>query len=189
MTGSDITQLLQAAGQDDEGASQELFDRVYGELRRIAGRYMAGERTDHTLQPTALVHEVYLRLLGAQEPRWENRGHFFATAAEAMRRILIEHARRKLSLKRGGDREQVELPDLRQPGGAPLEELLDLDAALDGLEARDPAMAQVVKLRYFAGLTIEETAQALDLSPRSVTRSWTSARAWLRREIARPATD
>jgi RNA polymerase sigma factor (TIGR02999 family) len=146
---------------------------------------VARERPGRTLQATGLVHEAYLRLVGDQSMAWENRGHFFATAAEAMRRILIEQARRRRSLKRGGGRTPQPL-DEGMLVAAPLdEELLALDGALERLESTTPERAQVVKLRYFAGLSVEETARALDLSPRSVNRLWTSARAWLHHEIAR----
>lgn len=180
----DITCILQALTAGDDRAGDELFTVVYGELRRIARALSARERPDHTLQPTAVVHEAYLRLVGEESPRWENRAHFFAAAAEAMRRILIDHARRKASLKRGGGHRRSSLTDLPEPD-ARLEDLLALDQALDRLEERDPAMAEVVKLRYFAGLSVEETAKALGTSPRSVNRAWTAARSWLRRELGR----
>ncbi|HVR29648.1 MAG TPA: sigma-70 family RNA polymerase sigma factor, partial [Thermoanaerobaculia bacterium] len=180
----DVTQILQALTAGDDRAGDELFAVVYGELRRIARAVSARERPDHTLQPTAVVHEAYLRLVGGESPRWENRAHFFGAAAEAMRRILIDHARRKASLKRGGGRRRASLTDLPEPD-ARLEDLLALDQALDRLEERDPAMAEVVKLRYFAGLSVEETAKALGTSPRSVSRAWTAARSWLRRELGR----
>jgi RNA polymerase sigma factor (TIGR02999 family) len=179
----DVTRILAAIGAGDESAAGALFTRVYDELRAIAGRFMAQERADHTLQPTAVVNEAYLRLCGPQAPSWQNRAHFFGAAAEAMRRILIDHARRKVSLKRGGDQVRVELPDVAGQGDTDLEDLLSLDRALDRLEERDPAMAKVVKLRYFAGLSVEQTAEALDMAPRSVNRAWTGARAWLRREM------
>lgn len=179
----DVTRILAAIGAGDDSAGEALFARVYDELRAIAGRFMAQERSDHTLQPTAVVNEAYLRLCGPQAPSWQNRAHFFGAAAEAMRRILIDHARRKVSLKRGGDQIRVELPDVAGPGETDLEDLLSLDRALGRLEGRDPAMAQVVKLRYFAGLSVEQTAEALEMSPRSVNRAWTGARAWLRREM------
>jgi len=181
----DVTSILDALASGREEAADELFVVVYEELKAIARSFMARERPDHTLQPTAVVHEAYVRLLGASAPPWKNRAHFFGTAAEAMRRILVDHARRKLALKRGGDRQRVDLGDLEAPE-AHMEELLALDDALGRLEARDAGMAKVVKLRYFAGLSVEETAKALDVSPRSVNRSWTGARSWLRREMTRP---
>jgi len=181
----DVTLILEAIGAGDDGAVDVLFARVYDELRAIAGRFMAQERADHTLQPTAVVNEAYLRLSGPQAPSWQNRAHFFGAAAEAMRRILIDHARRKVSLKRGGDQVRLDLPDVANPGDVGLEDLLSLDQALERLEARDASMARVVKLRYFAGLSVEQTADTLDMSPRSVNRAWTGARAWLRREMER----
>ena len=185
----DVTRILEAITAGDDRAGDELFELVYDELRAIAGKLMQQERADHTLQPTAVVHEAYLRLFGKQAPRWENRAHFFGTAAEAMRRILVDHARRKLSLKRGGDRQRVELPEIPERTRAQLEDLLALDEALDRLERRDPKMAQVVKLRYFAGLGVKQTAGVLEISPRSVNRLWTGARAWLQREIDRREGD
>jgi RNA polymerase sigma factor (TIGR02999 family) len=183
----DVTVILQAVSEGEDGASERLFERVYSELRAIAGRYMAQERADHTLQPTAVVNEAYLRLCGGPAQRWETRAHFFAAAAEAMRRILIDHARRKRSLKRGGDQTRIVLADVAGQSVGDVEELLAMDAALQSLELNDPQMAQVVKLRFFAGLSVNETAQALDTSPRSVNRAWTGARAWLRREMTRRA--
>jgi RNA polymerase sigma factor (TIGR02999 family) len=144
---------------------------------------MASERGDHTLQPTAVVHEAYFRLCGSSGSRWENRAHFFGAAAQAMRQILIDHARRKASFKRGGDQIRVDLPEFAGKWEDQVEELLALDEALEALEARDSQMAEVVKLRFFVGLTIDEIASALDLSHRSVSRSWAGAKAWLRREM------
>lgn len=188
ISGQDVSEILEAVTAGDSKASSELFERVYRELRAIAGRYMALERSDHTLQPTAVVHEAYLRLCGGATQRWENRAHFFAAAAEAMRRILVDHARRKLSLKRGGDPVRVDLPDIADAAGDRIEEFLALDQALGRLGALDERMASVVKLRYYAGLSVEEAAEVLGISTRSVNRSWTSARAWLRREMQRRAT-
>ena len=182
----DVSQILEAIGAGDEDAAENLFPVVYAELRGLARSYMAREGEGHTLQPTALVHEAYLRLIGPKAPAWENRGHFFGSAAEAMRRILIDHARRKTSLKRGGDQLRVELDTgIQDAEQVRLEELISVDEALERLEQLDPEMASVVKLRYFAGLTVDETAKALGLSPRSVNRHWTSARAWLGRELGR----
>ena len=181
----DVTQILEAISGGDDRADDELFTVVYDELRNIARSFMAQERADHTLQPTAVVHEAYMRLLGEEAPRWENRAHFFATAAEAMRRILVDHARRKTSLKRGGNRRRVDARDVPAPEQARLEELLALDQALGRLEERDEPMARVVKLRWFAGLSVDETASALGTSPRTVNRAWTAARSWLRRELDR----
>jgi len=178
-----VTAVLEAIGRGEARASEELLPLVYEELRRLARARMAREGPQ-TLQPTALVHEAYLRLVGGRDPRWESRGHFFAAAAEAMRRILIERARRVARQRHGGDYKFVELdadtPGLEQPDP---EELLSLDLVLSKLETKDPAMAQVVKLRFFAGLTEEEIATATGTSERTVRRQWVSARAWLRREM------
>lgn len=180
-----MTRLLERAGAGSRGASDELLPLVYDELRRLARARLRRERPGQTLQPTGLVHEAYLRLLGDQPTSWQNRRHFFAAAAEAMRRILIERARRAARLKRGGDQERVSLGAVAEAIEPRLEEMLDLDHALRALAERDAEMAEVVKLRYFAGLTVEETAAALETSPRSVNRSWTAARAWLLRELGR----
>lgn len=183
---SQVTRILEAVRTGDPGAPERLLDLVYEELRRLARSRLARERPGQTLQPTALVHEAYLRLFAGQEPRWENRSHFFGAAAEAMRRILIERARRHSRLKRGGSRERVTLDeDATAQEGGDAEELLALDLALDRLEQRDPVMARVVALRYFAGLTVEETADTLDMAPRTVNRHWLAARAWLQREMGR----
>ena len=179
-----VTQILEAVSSGEKGSEEELFTLVYDELRQMARSRMGGERPGQTLQPTALVHEVYLRLLHNQEPRWDNRAHFFTAAAQAMRRILIERARSKGRLKRGGDVQRVQLETADGYLDPNSENLLALDQALTALEARDAPMAQVVKLRYFAGLTVEETAQALQSSPRTINRQWSAARAWLHRELA-----
>lgn len=168
-------------------AAADLLPLVYEELRKLARARMARERPGQTLQPTALVHEAYLRLSGDGDAPWASRAQFFAAAAEAMRRILIEKARRSRRRKRGGGRRRVTLDEgLLQAEPAP-EEILALDQAIDRLEARDAAMARVVKLRYYAGLTVEETALAIETSPRTVKRLWTAGRAWLHRELTRPA--
>jgi RNA polymerase sigma factor (TIGR02999 family) len=156
---------------------------VYDELRNLAAARMAGESPDHTLQPTALVHEAYLRLVDVNKPQqWNSRGHFFAAAAEAMRRILVERARCKKSLKRGGDRQRLPLDDVQTTVLAD-EELLALDDALSALAARDPVKAELVKLRYFAGCTFEEAARVLGISVASAERYWAYARAWLHQAI------
>lgn len=183
----DVTLILQAVSDGEEGAADQLFERVYSELRAIAGRYMAQERADHTLQPTAVVHEAYMRLCRGPAQLWETRAHFFAAAAEAMRRILIDHARRKRRLKRGGNQTRIALGDVAGQSVGDVDELLAMDEALQSLEGFDPQMARVVKLRFYAGLSVDETAQALDTSPRSVNRAWTGARSWLRREMTRRA--
>ena len=182
---SDITRLLSAAAQGDPHAASQLLPLVYGELRQLAAQRLAQERPGQTLQATALVHEAYLRLVGkGEDGPWNGRGHFFAAAAEAMRRILVESARRKGRQKRGGGlarvdldaAEQVAVPEVR-------EDLLALDEALTRLAAADPQAAQLVQLRYFAGLPIPEAAKALGVSPRTADRLWAFARAWLLREV------
>jgi RNA polymerase sigma factor (TIGR02999 family) len=181
-----VTRLIEQIGTGDPLAAEELLPLVYDEMRRLARARLAREAPGLTLAPTGLAHEAYLRLVEDPDMRWENRAHFFAAAAEAMRRILIERARRYARQKHGGGGRRVSV-DEEVLGSEPRpEELLDLDRALEKLEAQDVSMAQVVKLRYFAGLTVEETARALDTSPRSVNRLWTAARAWLAREIRRP---
>ncbi len=182
---ADVTLLLAEIQGGRREATDRLLPILYAELRRLARSQMARERPGQTLQPTALVHEAYLRLVDDRNLAWENRAHFFAAAAEAMRRILIERARRYSRLKHGAGQMRVTLdaesPDLaRSP-----ERFLSLNRALDRLEAQDPQMARVAKLRYFAGLTVPETAAALQVSPRSVNRLWTAGRTWLRRELER----
>jgi RNA polymerase sigma factor (TIGR02999 family) len=185
-TPGDVTRLLLEIGRGNEQAADRLIPLVYGELRRLARARMAHEPAGHTLQPTALVHEAYLRLVRDETARWENRAHFFGAAAEAMRRILIERARRVTRQKRGGGAVQVSLPEIASDGSLPAaEDLLALDEALTRLESQDAAMARVVKMRYFAGMSVEETAEALSLAPRTVNRLWAGARAWLHRELAR----
>jgi RNA polymerase sigma factor (TIGR02999 family) len=182
----DVTGLLQAVEAGEDGAQQKLLERVYDELRQMARARMARERHGHTLQPTALVHEAYLRLVGAA-PRWENRAHFFASAAEAMRRVLVDAARARAARKRGGDHLRVSLGDAAASADLTPEELLDLDRALERLAALDPQMARVVMLRYFTGLSVEETGAVLGVSTRTVQRLWTAARAWLQVETAATA--
>ncbi len=174
-----VTQLLEQISGGDKLASDELLPLVYNELRSLARSRMAKEQPGQTLQATALVHEAYLRLVGPQEHGWDSRGHFFAAASEAMRRILIDRARKKARLKHGGLQLRVTLDDMLA-GKEPQEaELLALDEALSRLEAHDDTMAQVVKMRFFVGFSIEETASALGVSQRSVNRLWTAARVWL----------
>ncbi len=178
---SDVTLLLDAAAAGDRKAAADVLPLVYDELRQLAAARMAAESSDQTLQATALVHEAYLRLIGpADEPRWENRGHFFAAAAEAMRRILVDAARRKRTEKHGGHRRRVELPDVPAKPDVTDEQLLALDTALIRLAAEDPVAARVVELRHFAGLSIEDAAATLGLSRATTYRHWTYARAWLR---------
>jgi RNA polymerase sigma factor (TIGR02999 family) len=180
----DVTRLLDAAASGDRQAAADLLPLVYDELRKLATARMADESPGQTLQPTALVHEAYLRLIGpADESRWDNRGHFFAAAAEAMRRILVDAARHKAAAKHGGEFARLELvPDLAA-AREPREDLVALDEALDRLAAEDALKAQLVKLRYFAGLTLPEAAAALGLSERTAGRHWAFARAWLRRAV------
>jgi RNA polymerase sigma factor (TIGR02999 family) len=180
---SDVTRILSAMEGGEPKAASQLLPLVYDELRRLAARKLAQERPGQTLQATALVHEAFLRLVGDQDPGWNGRGHFFAAAAEAMRRILVENARRKLCDRRGGDRERCELRD-DDPLAAPVgDEVLDLDSALTRLGDVDPQAAELVKLRVFGGMTIDEVAGHLGISPRTAKRSWAYARAWLGREL------
>ena len=181
---SEITQILERINSGKEEAIQQLFPLVYERLRRIARRKMARE-PGQTLQTTALVHEVYIRLLQDHQPRWENRRHFFAVAAEAMRRILVENARRRSSLKRGGGQQKLQLHDDTVAIQSDPTMLLAIDQALKRLQALDPSMSEVFHLRCFAGLTVEETANALAVSSRSVDRYWSAAKAWLYREISK----
>lgn len=181
---SEVTQILEQI-RKGTAAAGDLLPLVYSELRRLAGHKMKSEAAGQTLQPTALVHEAYVRLVGDEDvPQWENRGHFFAAAAEAMRRILIENARRRQCLKRGGDREKFEVAeDDAIIEFSDVDELLDLDAALTKLSEDEPEMAKLVELRYFTGLSVDESAKALGVSPRTVKRNWAYARAWLGREL------
>ncbi len=182
---NEVTQLLAAIEQGDPHAGEQLLPLVYDELRRLAARKLAHEKPGQTLQATALVHEAYLRLVeGAEAQRWDNRGHFFATAAEAMRRILVERARHKHSLKAGGGRQRVELADVELAVEGPGEELLALDEALAKLEGKDRRKADLVKLRFFAGLTTEQAAAALGISASTADNDWAYARCWLRLEMA-----
>ena len=177
---SDVTRLLEAASSGDRQAAAEVLPLVYEELRKLAAAWLSAERPGQTLQPTALVHEAYLRLVGDGQPSgWNGRGHFFAAAAEAMRRILINRARDKHRLKRGGDRIRVDLDAFTDPATAPNADLLELDDALDRLAGTHPQAAELVKLRFFAGLTLSEAGALLGLSTRSVNRLWAFARAWL----------
>ena len=180
---SDVTRILAAMRQGEAHAVHELLPLVYDELRRIAAAKMAQEPAGHTLQPTALVHEAWLRLVGDGRPGFEARGHFFAAAAEAMRRILIDAARRRLSQKRGGALTRETFDESMIPQGVASDEMLAVDEALDLLAAEDPTAADLVKLRYFVGMSMDEAATALGLTLRTAERRWTYARAWLRRQI------
>jgi RNA polymerase sigma factor (TIGR02999 family) len=180
---SEATRLLQAMGDGDLRAASALLPLVYDELRRLARARMAQERGGHTLQATALVHEAYLRLVDGAAQEWDGRGHFFATAAEAMRRILVEYARRKQALKFGGGRERIDADDDNLPPIASpcdkIDDLLTLNDALDRLAGEDPGKAELVKLVYFAGLSVEKAADALGISRTSAYRQWDFAKAWL----------
>lgn len=178
---SQVTRLIEAAQAGDRQAAAELLPLVYDELRKLAAVRMAVESPGHTLDATALVHEAYLRLIGDQ--RFDGRGHFFAAAAEAMRRILVESARRTAAQKRGGDRSRLPLDEAEIPLGRPADELLAIHDALDQLATIDARAAELVKLRYFVGLTGDEAAQALGISPRTVDGVWAYARAWLRVQL------
>jgi RNA polymerase sigma factor (TIGR02999 family) len=180
----DVTHLLQAIEKGDPHAAGQLLPLVYDELRRLATAHMAHEKPGQTLQATALVHEAYLRLVGKDEEQsWNSRGHFFAAAAEAMRRVLVENARRKKCLKHGGDLSRQEFDEEQLAGPELREDLLALDEALTKLATENRTAADLVQLRYFAGFTLPEAAQAIGISPRTAGRLWTYARAWLRREV------
>jgi RNA polymerase sigma factor (TIGR02999 family) len=180
---ADVTPILRAIGQGNPKAAAELLPLVYDELRGLAAAWLAAEPAGQTLQPTALVHEAYLRLVGGQTQQdWGGRGHFFGAAAEAMRRILVDNARRKQSKKRGGDRARLDL-DQFAAGAEYGDDVLDIDAALAGLAKADPQAAELVKLRYFAGLSIPQAAAVLGVSPRGADFLWAYARAWLLRAL------
>src|SRR5262245_33016531 len=181
---SEVTQILHAIAEGDPDAASQLLPVVYDELRKLAAQKLARETPGQTLQPTALVHEAYLRLVGEdKEPDWDSRGHFFAAAAEAMRRLLVEIARQKASLKRGGDRERLDVVDDLLAAPEPREDLAALDAALTKLAETHKQAAELVQLRYFAGLPMREIADILGLSLRTANRLWVFAKAWLHQEI------
>jgi RNA polymerase sigma factor (TIGR02999 family) len=181
---SEVTRLLGAAAAGDRRATADLLPLVYDELRALAAAKLAHEKPGQTLDSTALVHEAYLRLVGpAGAAHWDNRRHFFAAAAEAMRRVLVNRARERNRLKRGGGQRRVDLDQLTDPGRAPDEDLIDLDGALTRLAADYPVAAELVKLRFFAGMELGEAADALDLSRRTADRYWAFARAWLARAL------
>jgi RNA polymerase sigma factor (TIGR02999 family) len=184
---SEITQLLNTYAADDKMAHQQLLETVYDELKKIARGKMAHERPNHTLQATALVHEAWLRLDPSNEQTWKNRAHFFGAAGEAMRRILVESARKRLAAKRGGRLERVELDDFDIPLGAQKtdDDILAIHEALDRFAVSFPDMAELVKLRYFVGMTLEEAGQALGVTGRTAKRWWAFSRAWLKAETKR----
>jgi RNA polymerase sigma factor (TIGR02999 family) len=183
---SDVTRILSAIESGDPRAAEQLLPLVYDELRKLAGQRLAQEKPGQTLQATALVHEAYLRLVGADDPGWSGRAHFFAAAAEAMRRILVNRARDRRRLKRGGGRARIELEEFVAADGAGTPDILALDEALEALAREEPVCAELVKLRFFAGLTQEEAAQALGVTRRTASRYWAFARAWLRQALGEP---
>jgi len=178
-----ITQILKDIDSGDNQATEKLLLLVYNELRNLAAHKLANENPGQTLQATALVHEAYIRLIGEENAKWNSRGHFFAAAAEAMRRILIDHIRRKKAIKRGGSMNKIPLDASDFIAQVPSEDLLSLDEALKKLEAEEKIIADLVKLRFFAGLTNAQAAQALNISTRTADRYWSYARAWLYKQI------
>ena len=178
-----VTELLRAWGDGDDRALQELTPLVEGELRRLARRYMARERRDHTLQATALVNEAFIRMTGARDVRWQDRAHFIGVSARLMRRVLVDHARSRGYQKRGGSARRVTLTDGLAATPGPSVDVLELDRALDALEAVEPRKSRVIELRYFGGLTVEETASVLEVSVDTVKRDWRLAKLWLLREL------
>jgi RNA polymerase sigma factor (TIGR02999 family) len=186
---NEITQVLERIQRGEPSAAEELLPLVYEELRKLAAQRMAKEGPDQTLQPTALVHEAYLRLVDVdQQQRWDGRGHFFAAAAEAMRRILVERARRKKAVKHGGGRRRLDADTVTIAAPEYEDDLVAINDALDRLTALDPAKAELVKLRYFAGLTIEECAEALGISCATAKRHWAYSRVWLFAQVSGAAT-
>jgi len=180
---SQITQVLQAMGRSESGAAEQLLPLVYDDLRRLATARMANEMSGQTLQPTALVHEAWLRLVTDEDRTWQNRAYFFGAAAEAMRRILIEKARRKSRLKHGGDQTRFNIEDLELADTTPDDKVLLINEALESLEAQDPESARIVVLKFFGGLTRQEVAESLKISERMADRQWAYAKAWLLRHI------
>jgi RNA polymerase sigma factor (TIGR02999 family) len=180
-----VTQALRALREDDAPDLHELLPAVYDELRLIAGRHMSGERPDHTLQPTALLHEAWIRISANDGSGFANRGQFFAIAARAMRQVLIDHARRRGAEKRGGDQQRVTLlEDIATDEGPGQFDLLDLHDAIEKLAERDPGLGKIIELRFFGGLTLDETAEVLEISRRKVAKDWSFARVWLARELS-----
>ncbi len=180
----EVTRLLVRLTDGDRGVLDDLLPVVYGELRRLAASYLRKERVGHTLQPTALVHEAYMRLVDQTQVQWQNRAHFFGVAAQMMRRILVDHARRHQAAKRGGSNQQrLSISSAEQVVKQPEVDLLALNEALDELASMDPQQARIVELKFFAGLSIDETAEVLGISHATVERDWKMARAWLRRQL------
>jgi len=184
----EVTQLLLAWSHGDQAALEQLTPLVYAELHRLAKRYLGGERRGHTLQTTALVNEAYLRLIDWKNVEWQNRAHFFGVSAQLMRRILVDFARSRHYAKRGGEAEQVSLAEASMVAQGRSTALVALDDALQALAALDPRQSQVVELRFFGGLSLEETAEVLKVSPATVRRDWSLAQAWLHRELNKTAT-
>lgn len=183
-----VTQLLVNWSNGDQSALEQLTPLVYSELRRLAGRYLRKERPDHTLQSTALVHEAFIRLIDQKNVRWQNRAHFFGVAAQMIRRILVDHARSRSASKRGSGAPRLSLDEaIATPDRKDLD-LVALDDALNTLSKIDPQQARIVELRFFTGLTVEETAEVLGISPATVKRDWVTAKAWLYRDISRAAS-
>jgi RNA polymerase sigma factor (TIGR02999 family) len=182
-TSQNVTQILIGWGQGDKEALDKLVPLVYDELRRQAARYLRRERVGHTLQTTALINEAYLRLIDQKHVHWQNRAHFFGIAAQLMRRILVDHARTKKRAKRGGSDVRVSLTEATYVASAQDLDIVALDEALDRLAKVDPQQSKIVELKFFSGLTVEETAEVLSISPATVKRDWSMARAWLHREI------
>jgi RNA polymerase sigma factor (TIGR02999 family) len=181
----EITRLLQAWSEGEQSALERLIPLVYQELHRLARHYMAGERSGHTLQTTALLNEAYLRLVDSPHLGWQNRAHFFAVSAQVMRRILVDWARSRQALKRGGEARSLELEEALVVAGAPGADLVALDDALKALAALDSRKCEVVELRFLGGLSVEETAEVLKVSPETVLRDWKFAKSWLRREVSK----
>jgi RNA polymerase sigma factor (TIGR02999 family) len=180
---SEVTRLLSELGRGGPAALDRLMPILYDELRQIARQYMRGERPDHTLDTTALVHEAYVKLVGLERMTWQNRAHFLAVAAQAMRRVLVDYAVTRRAQKRGGVRQRVPLEDASLGTDQPIETLVALDGALRRLERLDGRLSRVVECRYFGGMSVEETAEALQVSPATIKRQWSLARAWLNREL------
>jgi RNA polymerase sigma factor (TIGR02999 family) len=184
----DVTTLLRLVKAGDSAAESQLLELVYPQLRTIARRYMRRERTGHTLQPTALVNEVYLQLIGQMEKEWQNRSHFYAVAAQSMRRILVDYARQRKAAKREGNRQRVELTDALAISADRLDEILAIDEALQRLAEFDPRRSKVVEMRFFGGMTEDEVAEVLGVGTRTVKRDWNVAKAWLHGELVSRAT-